>query len=120
LRLFTDTVQGKLDGGNAPRTPAPRVGLQLDHKTGPWATNLSVIRVARPTRLAELETSTPAYTLVNTEASYRIKVSNSTGYTFFVQGKNLLNSEIRVNTSYLKDVAPLPGRALVLGLRGQF
>ena len=120
LRLFTDTVQGKLDGGNAPRMPAPRFGLQLDHKTGPWATNLSMIRVTRQNLLAELETSTPAYTLVNTEASYRIKVSNSTGYTVFVQGKNLLNSEIRVNTSYLKDVAPLPGRALVLGLRGQF
>ena len=120
LRLFADTVQGKLDGGNAPRTPAPRFGLQLDHKTGPWATNLSMIHVTSPSLLAELETSTPAYTLFNSEASYRVKVSDTTGYTVFVQGKNLLNSEIRVHTSYLKEIAPLPGRAFVLGVRGQF
>lgn len=120
LRLFTDTVRGKLDGGNAPRTPPQRFGLQLDHKAGPWATNLSVIRAARQNRLAELETATPAYTLANAEVSYRIKQSKSIGYTVFVQGKNLLDNELRVHTSYLKDVAPLPGRAFVLGLRGQF
>ena len=121
LRLFTDTVRGKLDGGgNVPRTPPQRFGLQLDHKAGPWATNLSVIRAARQNRLAELETATPAYTLANAEVSYRIKQSKSIGYTVFVQGKNLLDNEIRVHTSYLKDVAPLPGRAFVLGLRGQF
>lgn len=120
LRLFTDTVRGKVDGGNAPRTPPQRFGLQLDHKAGPWATNLSVIRAARQNRLAELETETPGYTLVNAEVSYRIKQSQSIGYTVFMQGKNLLDDEMRVHTSYLKDVAPLPGRAFVLGLRGQF
>lgn len=120
LRLFTDTVRGKLSSGNVPRIPPQRFGLQLDHKAGPWATNLSVIRAASQNRLAELETATPAYTLANAEVSYRIKQSKTTGYTVFVQGKNLLNNEIRVHTSYQKDVAPLPGRAIVLGLRGQF
>lgn len=120
LRLFTDTVRGKVDDGNAPRTPPQRFGLQLDHKIGPWATNLSVVRAARQNRLAELETETPGYTLVNAEVSYRIKQSKSIGYTVFMQGKNLLGDEMRVHTSYLKDVAPLPGRAFVLGLRGQF
>ncbi|MHB1051631.1 MAG: TonB-dependent receptor [Thiobacillus sp.] len=120
LRLFTDTVRGKVDDGNAPRTPPQRFGLQLDHKTGPWATNLSVVRAARQNRLAELETETPGYTRVNAEVSYRIKQSKSIGYTVFMQGKNLLDDEMRVHTSYLKDVAPLPGRAFVLGLRGQF
>ncbi len=121
LRLFTDTVRGKLDGGgNVPRTPPQRFGLEFKHQAGPWASNLSLIRAARQTRLAELETETPAYTLANAEVSYRFKQSQSIGYTVFVQGKNLLNNEIRVHTSYLKDVAPLPGRAFVLGLRGQF
>ncbi|OZA31107.1 MAG: TonB-dependent receptor [Hydrogenophilales bacterium 17-61-9] len=121
LRLFADTVRGKLDrGGNVPRTPPHRFGLQLDHQAGAWAANLSVVRAARQNRLAELETATPAYTLANAEVSYRIKQDKSIGYTVFVQGKNLLDNEIRVHTSYLKDVAPLPGRAFVLGLRGQF
>lgn len=120
LRLFTDTVRGKVDDGNAPRTPPQRFGLQLDHKIGPWATNLSVVRAASQNHLAELETETPGYTRVNAEVSYRIKQSKSIGYTVFMQGKNLLDDEMRVHTSYLKDVAPLPGRAFVLGLRGQF
>lgn len=121
LRLFTDAVRGKLDGGgNVPRMPPQRFGLQLDHRAGPWESNLSVIRAARQDRVAELETATSAYTLVNAEVSYRIKQSKSIGYTVFVQGKNLLDDEARVHTSYLKNVAPLPGRAFVLGFRGQF
>lgn len=120
LRLFTDAVRGKVDGGNAPRTPPQRFGLQLDHKTGPWATSLSVVHSARQDKLAELESETPGYTLANIEVSYRIKKGHALGYTLFVQGKNLLDEEIRVHTSYLKEVAPLPGRAVVLGLRGQF
>jgi iron complex outermembrane receptor protein len=39
---------------------------------------------------------------------------------FFLQGKNLLDEEMRVHTSFLKDFAPLAGRALVAGLRGNF
>ncbi len=121
LRVFSDTVRGTLDGGgNVPRITPLRVGLGLDHKTGAWASNLSLIRAARPSNLAALETATAAYTLANAEMSYRIKQSKTTGYTLFVQGKNLLNEVIRLNTSYLKDVAPLPGRAIVLGLRGEF
>ena len=121
LRVFTDTVRGKLDaGGNVPRTTPQRFGMELGYKSGPWASSLSTIRVTRQTNVAELETETAAYTLANTEVSYRIKESKTTGFTVFVQGKNLLNEDLRVHTSYLKDVAPLPGRALVLGLRGEF
>ncbi len=121
LRLFTDTVQGKLDGGgNVPRITPQRFGVEFKHQAGAWANNLSVIRAMRQTRVSELEDETAAYTVVNVESSYRIKQSKSIAYTVFVQGKNLLDSEIRMHTSYLKEVAPLPGRALVLGLRGEF
>ena len=37
-----------------------------------------------------------------------------------MQGTNLTNRVIRVHTSYLKDVAPLMGRSIVAGLRGEF
>jgi iron complex outermembrane receptor protein len=58
--------------------------------------------------------------LVNVEASYRIKETRSNGIRVFLQGRNLLNEEMRVHTSFLKNFAPLPGRALVVGLRGEF
>lgn len=121
VRLFTDYVRGKLDaGGNVPRVTPLRFGLEVNYSRGPWAANVSGTRVMRQDRVAELETSTPGYTLLNAEASYRVKKAGSNGIKLFLQGRNLLNEEMRVHTSFLKNFAPLPGRALVVGVRGEF
>jgi iron complex outermembrane recepter protein len=121
LRLFADYVRGKLNnGGNVPRITPLRFGLEFNHRTGPWTSNISATRVMRQNDLAELETSTPGYTMVNMEVSYRIKKTRSNGIRIFLQGRNLLDEEMRVHTSFLKNFAPLPGRALVAGLRGEF
>jgi iron complex outermembrane receptor protein len=72
------------------------------------------------TRTAELETATPGYTLMNIDMSYRIIKTKTNGIRIFLQGKNLLNEEMRLHNSFLKDYAPLPGRALVAGFRGEF
>lgn len=122
LRLFTDYVRGKLDNknGNVPRTTPQRFGLEVNYKMGPWATNLTTIHVLRQNKRAELETSTAGYTLLNLEASYRIKETKSSGINLFVQGRNLLDEEMRVHTSFLKNYAPLPGRSLLAGIRGNF
>ncbi|MCX7185534.1 MAG: TonB-dependent receptor [Nitrosospira sp.] len=121
LRLFADYVRGKLDGGgNVPRTTPPRFGLELNHRMGPWTANLSATRVMQQNRVAELETTTPGYTLLNVDMSYRITKTKANGIRIFLQGKNLLNEEMRLHNSFLKDFAPLPGRALVAGFRGEF
>lgn len=121
LRLFADYVRGKLDsGGNVPRVTPARFGLEVNHRMGPWTTHLSAMHVMRQTHVAELETKTPGYTLLNVEVTYLIRKIRSNGLRLFLQGKNLLNEEMRVHTSFLKDFAPLPGRALVVGLRGDF
>ena len=121
LRLFTDYVRGKLDGGdNVPRATPPRFGLELNHRAGPWMANLSATRVMRQNHAAELETTTPGYTLLNIDMSYRITKTKLNGIRIFLQGKNLLNEEMRLHNSFLKNFAPLPGRALVVGFRGEF
>ena len=121
LRLFTDYVRGKLDGGgNVPRATPPRFGLELNHRAGPWTANLSATRVMQQTRVAELETTTPGYTLLNIDMSYRVTKTKLNGIRIFLQGKNLLNEEMRLHNSFLKNFAPLPGRALVIGFRGEF
>ncbi|MEO7465327.1 MAG: TonB-dependent receptor, partial [Nitrosospira sp.] len=102
------------------RITPPRLGLEFNHKMGPWTANVSTIRVMRQNHVAELETRTPGYTLVNVEVTYRLKKTKSNGIRIFLQGKNLLNEEMRVHTSFLKDFAPLPGRSLMIGLRGEF
>lgn len=122
LRLFTDYVRAKLDNnnGNVPRTTPQRFGFELNYRSGPFTTNLTTIHVLRQNKAAELETNTAGYTLLNLEATYLIKETRSSGLRFFVQGRNLLDEEMRVHTSYLKNFAPLPGRALVAGLRADF
>lgn len=122
LRLFTDYVRGKLDGshGNVPRVTPQRFGFELNYKSGPFATNLTTIHVLRQNKAAELETHTAGYTQLNLEASYLLKQTRANGIRFFVQGRNLLDEEMRVHTSYLKNFAPLPGRALVAGIRSDF
>lgn len=67
-----------------------------------------------------LETETSGYTLMNAEMGYHMKLTKSVHYTLFLQGRNLLDSDMRVHTSFLKDIAPLPGRAIVAGIRGAF
>ena len=90
LRLFADYVRGKLDsGGNVPRLTPWRFGVEFNHQTGPWTSNISATRVTRQNHVAELESSTPGYTLVNVEVTYRIKQTQSNGIKIFLQGQNL-------------------------------
>lgn len=121
LRLFTDYVRGKLNnGGNIPRVTPQRFGMELNYVKGPWSGNLTTIYVLRQNKRAELETSTADYVLLNLEASYRIKQTKSDGIQLFVQGRNLLNEEIRYHTSFLKNFVLQPGVALIAGIRGDF
>lgn len=121
VRLFTDIVYGRLkDGGNIPRITPQRFGFDLDLKKNAWSGNFNLTRVMRQDRVAMLETETPGYTLMNAEMGYHMKLTKSVNYTLFLQGRNLLDSDMRVHTSFLKDIAPLPGRAIVAGVRGAF
>lgn len=121
MRLFTDIVYAKLKNkGNIPRITPMRFGVELDYFYGNWQGNLNVTRISRQDRVATLETETPGFTLMNAELAYRFKRGESTYHTVFLQGRNLLNEEMRVHTSFLKNVAPLPGRAIVAGIRGTF
>ncbi len=121
LRLFTDIVYGKLNKqGDIPRLTPQRFGLELGHKSGSWSSNLNLTRVSRQQRVAQFESETSGYTRMNVEVGFNVKGPKSTSYMVFLQGKNLLDSDIRVHTSFLKTVAPLPGRAIVAGVRGEF
>jgi len=121
LRLFTDIVYGKLkDNGSIPRMTPQRFGFDLDYRKNAWQANFNLTRVTGQHRVAVLETETSGYTLMNVEMGYHMKLTKSVHYTLFLQGRNLLDSDMRVHTSFLKDTAPLPGRAIVAGIRGAF
>ncbi|MER2514775.1 MAG: TonB-dependent receptor [Nitrosomonas ureae] len=121
LRLFTDIVYGKLkDNGNIPRITPQRFGFDLNLTQNKWQASFNLTRVVRQDRIAVLETETPGYTLMNTEIGYHMKLTQSVNYMLFLQGRNLLDSDIRMHTSFLKDTAPMAGRAIIGGIRGVF
>jgi iron complex outermembrane receptor protein len=120
LRLFGDQVRGKLaDGSNLPRMSPSRFGATLEAWSGSASGSLTALRVREQDRVATLETPTPGYTRVDAEFSWRIGEGRP-GLVAFLQGTNLLDRDIRVHTSYLKDLAPLMGRSFLLGLRGEY
>ena len=111
-RIFADMARGKLEGvGNVPRMAPARVGAELSYKRGPWTAYSSLLQVFRQDRVAALESETPGYLRVDAGASYR---------SVFLQVNNLLDRDMRVHTSFIKDAAPLPGRSLMLGARLTF
>jgi iron complex outermembrane receptor protein len=63
------------------------------------------------------ELPTEGYTQLNLSLGYAF--SNPDLYVF-LKGSNLLDEDIRQHTSPLKDLVPLPGRSIHLGLRYDF
>ncbi|MGX4642588.1 TonB-dependent receptor [Massilia sp. SYSU DXS3249] len=121
LRAFGDMSRGELDdAGSLPLQPAKRLGLETGYKQGALRGGVSLLRALKQERLAAFEsTPTPAYTQLDANLSYTQRFRH-TDLTWFIIGKNLLDEEIRISTSVLKDIAPLPGRNLTVGVRAAF
>ena len=105
-------------------TPLPRITparwkAGLAWTNGVYSLGGDAQFVARQTRVATLETSTPGYTLVSAYASCRMTVRRLV-FDLYLRGTNLGDDEARMHTSFLKEVAPLPSRSLTLGLRTTF
>ncbi|HYF59136.1 MAG TPA: TonB-dependent receptor [Burkholderiaceae bacterium] len=118
VRAFGDRVRAAVDGfGAAPRTPPERVGLSLDYAQGPWSGFVSALHAARQDRAGELESPTPGWTRVDAEVARTWRLSADRSATFFVQGRNLTDADIRLATSFVRDRVPMPGRSVFAGLR---
>lgn len=121
LTGFADMSRGAFDaGGNLPLQPAARIGADLGYRRGAWQGNLSAVHAFKQNRLASFETTpAPAWTRLDAALSWKLNTSRQI-LTVFVQGRNLLNQDIRLATSLLKDVAPQPGRNILIGLNARF
>ena len=113
-----DPYQGELSvGGNLPRIAPDRVGSELRWEATDWRVSLGAIRTFRQSRTALGESATPGYTLVDAHFAWHGDTAAGNGWEVFVDGHNLLDEEARPHTSFLKDLAPLPGRGFVGGVR---
>lgn len=120
LKLDGDVTFGEeVDGGDLPRIPPFKGVVGLLWASGSWSAGVDTTFVARQTRTAAGETETPAWALLGASVGYGF-TSGPIAWDVFLRGTNLTDQEARVHTSFLKEIAPLPGRSLTLGLRASF
>ena len=113
-----DSVRAETDLGPAARIPPYSLTSRLVWTSTPFDASLEVRHVGEQDRLANHELGTDAYTMVNLSGAWRPFADKAV--TLFAEGHNLTDAEAREHVSFLKDVAPLPGRNFRAGISYRF
>ncbi len=118
-RFFSDFVYGEeADSGRyLPRLPPLRYGAGLHYLRDQLEAGIEVAYNDSQSRTADFELATDSFTMIDVEASYYFEDPN---VMVFLRGTNLGDEEARRHSSPLKDIAPLPGRSVQLGVRLDF
>lgn len=120
LDFFADYVKARLkDGGALPRTSPMRVGSHVAYTLDNFRADLDITYFAKQDDISTFETETDGYTLVDASITYDIPLGDI-DLSVYLSGENLTDKEARVHTSFLKDIAPRPGRNFAFGVRGYF
>jgi iron complex outermembrane receptor protein len=116
--LQADFVRGinRSQTGNLPRIPPVREGLTLNYKNQGWLGFVQYQRSEQQGLITDNELSTDAYTFIN--AGVEAPVTTAFGsFRITFRLNNIFDHEGRVHSSFLKDVAPLPGRNAMLSMQ---
>jgi iron complex outermembrane receptor protein len=123
-------LSGKLDltrgsnldtGEPLPRVAPLRVLVGLDASHGLWGGRIELDHAARQDRVPSTDTPTAGYTMLNLSATRRFTLQGSDAL-WFVQLTNAGNA-LGYNAASIqtvRELSPLPGRALKTGLRVSF
>jgi len=121
VTLFGDTVRARLEGGGLlPRIPATRAGLRLDGNWNAWDGQIEWVQVARQNRVAEFESATPGYGMLNLGLSYSSRFAGGTPWQLYLKANNLTDRLAYAHTSFIKNAAPLMGRNITVGVKVAF
>ena len=130
---FKLAITGKLDIVRAQdrsnREPLPRIapmrsvlGLAFAHQG--WKLDLDVEHAAKQNRVPSLDLlgETRSYTLLNAHAAYRFRFGGGSDASVFLRATNLTDKRAFNASSIdtVRNLAPLPGRSVKLGLRLDF
>jgi iron complex outermembrane receptor protein len=118
LEGAVDYVDADTDLGPASRIPPLSLTGRVKYGSGPLDLGLEVRHVAEQDEVAEFELPTDSYTMVNLSGAWRPFADQ--GVTLFAEARNLTDEEAREHVSFLKDIAPLPGRNLRVGVAYRF
>ncbi|HEY3053864.1 MAG TPA: TonB-dependent receptor [Thermoanaerobaculia bacterium] len=121
LEILADYVRATLanGGGSLPFIPPFRYGAGLRFQGQSLFALAEVRHANEQTHVAEFETTTPGYTLVNAALGYRFFAGN-TIHDLMLRGNNLTDKLAYNHVNPLKDVVPLPGRDISLSYRLTF
>jgi len=119
LRADYVHAEDRKTGEPLPQIPPLRASAALDYHLGKFSSRLEGIAAASQDRTANFELPTDGYFLVNASVGYDMNIGG-VATTLYVKSSNLTNAEVRQSTSVLKDIAPMAGRGVMVGLRGEF
>lgn len=115
--LKWDTVNGEIQDGPSkflPRNPSNRVLWSIDFLSGRFWGRVEFENNGEVTDVPEYILPTDSYSHVSVDLEYDI-IHSDIHAAVSLRIKNLLDEEQRPHTSAIKDLAPLPGRAIELG-----
>ena len=113
-----DWVRASSDLGPVARVPPWSATAGLDWTSRRFDAGLEVRHVGEQDRTAAFERPTDSYTLVNLKGA--VRPSADRDVTVFAEVHNLTDAEAREHASFQKDIAPLPGRNLRVGVTYRF
>lgn len=121
VRFYADYVRGKLASGESlPRLPPLRYGARLEYHDERLLFGLEGVRYGRQDEVAAFETPTAGYFMLNADLRWRFVGATGSQLELFLNASNLRDEAARKHASFVKDVAPLPGRNFALGFRSRF
>jgi iron complex outermembrane receptor protein len=106
-------------GQPLPRIPPLRLTLGLDYVLERWNAGIEAQHARAQRNVSPNEGPTEDFTLVNASLAHTFK-TEPMALQAFVRIGNLFDREARNHVSFLKDIAPLPGRSVLAGLRASF
>ena len=117
-----DYVRGEnlSDDDSLPRITPLRSKVGLKYKFENASAYVEGMFVAKQDRTADFELPTDSYALLNAGVAYQLPLGETNTFEVYARATNLTDEEARVHTSFLKDVAPLRGRAFFAGVRFAF
>ena len=120
LSVFGDYVRGKIEGENAPRVPAGRLGtkVEADFADG-WSGLAEYYHVFNQDKIASYEDETQGYNMVNLGLSYANSIANKNAYRVYFKANNLLDDQVYSHSSFLSNI-PQVGRNFTVGVQYDF
>jgi iron complex outermembrane receptor protein len=119
LRVAADLTRAEEGGRPLPRIPAARTTVGLLWAAPLWSAGIESQFVLRQNRVAANETATGASAMLNAHLA-RTVAFGAARAEIFLRGTNLTDAEIRPHPSFVKELAPLAGRAVTGGVRFAF